>query len=202
MWSSLRRDSQVPYHTSSMECRTFIDRLRNYASTKIQYSDYIWSERNDKPASQSIFTDLLHSFFFSFSSSYNVQPIDFIEIKSVTYCGKSDASSLTMENVPWHHECCQFSEAIANRYTLTVPNVLRLFLYIDRVMLSACQECDYSWSHCITVIVPFRTVRSCAVSSFFDLIIICFSILLFFTYYSFYWISLGWPREGTVLDTP
>ena len=29
---------------------------------------------------------------------------DFIEIKSVTYCGKSDASSLTMENVPWHTE--------------------------------------------------------------------------------------------------
>ena len=33
----------------------------------------------------------------------------------VTYCGKSDASSLTMQNVPWHVECCQFSEAIANR---------------------------------------------------------------------------------------
>jgi tRNA wybutosine-synthesizing protein 1 len=29
---------------------------------------------------------------------------DFIEIKSVTYCGKSDASSLTMQNVPWHQE--------------------------------------------------------------------------------------------------
>jgi tRNA wybutosine-synthesizing protein 1 len=27
---------------------------------------------------------------------------DFIEIKAVTYCGKSDASSLTMQNVPWH----------------------------------------------------------------------------------------------------
>eukprot|EP00595_Chromulina_sp_UTEXLB2642_P000478 CAMPEP_0196761188 /NCGR_PEP_ID=MMETSP1095-20130614/354_1 /TAXON_ID=96789 ORGANISM="Chromulina nebulosa, Strain UTEXLB2642" /NCGR_SAMPLE_ID=MMETSP1095 /ASSEMBLY_ACC=CAM_ASM_000446 /LENGTH=487 /DNA_ID=CAMNT_0042110411 /DNA_START=329 /DNA_END=1789 /DNA_ORIENTATION=- len=26
---------------------------------------------------------------------------DFIEIKGVTYCGKSDASTLTMENVPW-----------------------------------------------------------------------------------------------------
>jgi len=40
---------------------------------------------------------------------------DFIEIKSVTYCGKSDASSLTMQNVPWHQETCSFSEAIANR---------------------------------------------------------------------------------------
>lgn len=27
---------------------------------------------------------------------------DFIEIKAVTYCGKSDGSSLTIENSPWH----------------------------------------------------------------------------------------------------
>ena len=27
---------------------------------------------------------------------------DFIEIKAVTYCGKSDASTLTIENSPWH----------------------------------------------------------------------------------------------------
>lgn len=38
---------------------------------------------------------------------------DFIEIKAVTYCGKSDASSLTMKNVPWHHEVCAYGEAIA-----------------------------------------------------------------------------------------
>ena len=38
---------------------------------------------------------------------------DFIEIKAVTYCGKSDASSLTMKNVPWHHEVCTYGEAIA-----------------------------------------------------------------------------------------
>ena len=38
---------------------------------------------------------------------------DFIEIKAVTYCGKSDASSLTMKNVPWHHEVCAYAEAIA-----------------------------------------------------------------------------------------
>jgi hypothetical protein len=31
---------------------------------------------------------------------------DFIEVKAVTYCGKSDASSLTMANVPWHAEVC------------------------------------------------------------------------------------------------
>lgn len=29
---------------------------------------------------------------------------DFIEIKAVTYCGKSDGSNLTMANVPWHEE--------------------------------------------------------------------------------------------------
>lgn len=29
---------------------------------------------------------------------------DLIEIKAVTYCGTSDASSLTMSNVPWHRE--------------------------------------------------------------------------------------------------
>ena len=38
---------------------------------------------------------------------------DFIEIKAVTYCGKSDASSLTMKNVPWHTEVCQYAEALA-----------------------------------------------------------------------------------------
>lgn len=37
---------------------------------------------------------------------------DFIEIKAVTYCGKSDASSLTMQNVPWHTEVCTFGEEI------------------------------------------------------------------------------------------
>lgn len=37
---------------------------------------------------------------------------DFIEIKAVTYCGKSDGSSLTMKNVPWHDEVIKFSEAL------------------------------------------------------------------------------------------
>lgn len=40
---------------------------------------------------------------------------DLIEIKSVTYCGKSDASSLTMEHVPWHDETCAYAEALGNR---------------------------------------------------------------------------------------
>eukprot|EP00939_MAST-03C_sp_MAST-3C-sp1_P002798 g2798.t1 len=37
---------------------------------------------------------------------------DFIEIKAVTYSGKSDGSSLTMKNVPFHEEVCKFSEAL------------------------------------------------------------------------------------------
>lgn len=30
----------------------------------------------------------------------------------MTYCGKSDASSLTMQNVPWHKEVCSYSEGL------------------------------------------------------------------------------------------
>ena len=41
--------------------------------------------------------------------------LDFIEIKAMTYCGKSDASSLTMQNVPWHQEVCAYGEALCQR---------------------------------------------------------------------------------------
>jgi len=37
---------------------------------------------------------------------------DLIEIKSVTFCGESKASSLTISNTPWHEEVKQFAEAI------------------------------------------------------------------------------------------
>ena len=40
---------------------------------------------------------------------------DFIEVKAVTFCGKSDGSSLTMQNVPWHKEVCAYCEAIAEK---------------------------------------------------------------------------------------
>ncbi|XP_073071319.1 S-adenosyl-L-methionine-dependent tRNA 4-demethylwyosine synthase TYW1 isoform X2 [Manis javanica] len=33
---------------------------------------------------------------------------DFIEVKGVTYCGESSASSLTMANMPWHEEVVHF----------------------------------------------------------------------------------------------
>ncbi|BDA41096.1 S-adenosyl-L-methionine-dependent tRNA 4-demethylwyosine synthase [Coccomyxa sp. Obi] len=37
---------------------------------------------------------------------------DFVEIKGVTYCGSSGASSLTMQNVPYHEDVCAFGEAL------------------------------------------------------------------------------------------
>ncbi|XP_063061481.1 S-adenosyl-L-methionine-dependent tRNA 4-demethylwyosine synthase TYW1 [Engraulis encrasicolus] len=39
---------------------------------------------------------------------------DFIEVKGVTYCGESSASSLTMANVPWHEEVIFFVQQLAN----------------------------------------------------------------------------------------
>ena len=38
---------------------------------------------------------------------------DFIEVKGVTYCGDSKASSLTMKNVPYHEEIVGFVEKLA-----------------------------------------------------------------------------------------
>ncbi|KFM75236.1 tRNA wybutosine-synthesizing protein 1-like protein, partial [Stegodyphus mimosarum] len=38
---------------------------------------------------------------------------DFIEIKGVTYCGTSNASNLTMDNVPWHEEVHSFGLKLA-----------------------------------------------------------------------------------------
>jgi len=40
---------------------------------------------------------------------------DLIEIKGVTFCGSSKASSLTMENVPWHTEVVRFVSDLVER---------------------------------------------------------------------------------------
>ncbi|KAF0685001.1 Aste57867_23030 [Aphanomyces stellatus] len=40
---------------------------------------------------------------------------DLIEIKAVTYCGKSDASDLTMKNVPYHQEVRDFCELLCSK---------------------------------------------------------------------------------------
>ncbi|KAF3847345.1 hypothetical protein F7725_020373 [Dissostichus mawsoni] len=39
---------------------------------------------------------------------------DFIEVKGVTYCGDSPASTLTMANVPWHQEVVTFVQELAD----------------------------------------------------------------------------------------
>uniref|UniRef100_A0A8C4EVX5 S-adenosyl-L-methionine-dependent tRNA 4-demethylwyosine synthase TYW1 n=1 Tax=Dicentrarchus labrax TaxID=13489 RepID=A0A8C4EVX5_DICLA len=39
---------------------------------------------------------------------------DFVEVKGVTYCGESSASSLTMANVPWHQEVVAFVQQLTD----------------------------------------------------------------------------------------
>ena len=38
----------------------------------------------------------------------------FIEIKGVTFCGKANASNLTMKNVPFHHEVRKFAQKLCD----------------------------------------------------------------------------------------
>ncbi|KAK4390692.1 S-adenosyl-L-methionine-dependent tRNA 4-demethylwyosine synthase, partial [Sesamum angolense] len=51
----------------------------------------------------------------AYSGLFDVGSPDFIEIKGVTYCGSSATSKLTMENVPWHSDVKEFSEAMAQK---------------------------------------------------------------------------------------
>ncbi|CAA0841798.1 S-adenosyl-L-methionine-dependent tRNA 4-demethylwyosine synthase [Striga hermonthica] len=51
----------------------------------------------------------------AYSSLFDIGTPDFIEIKGVTYCGSSATSKLTMENVPWHSDVKEFSEALARK---------------------------------------------------------------------------------------
>jgi len=44
---------------------------------------------------------------------------DLIEIKSVTFCGESKASSLTIENTPWHEEVKTFCEEMLSKEGLS-----------------------------------------------------------------------------------
>jgi tRNA wybutosine-synthesizing protein 1 len=68
---------------------------------------------------------------------------DLIEIKGVTYCGKSDASTLTMTQVPWHDEVCSYGEEICRllndrnrtngvRYSLATEHQHSLCILIAR----------------------------------------------------------------------
>lgn len=51
---------------------------------------------------------------------------DFIEIKGVTYCGESKASTLTMQHVPWHEEVVRFTsqlcDILGNKYELAAEH--------------------------------------------------------------------------------
>jgi len=65
---------------------------------------------------------------------------DFIEIKAVTYCGKSDASSLTMQNVPWHKEVCVYAEqvcALINSRKVECP-IYQVYLLSVSVSVCVC----------------------------------------------------------------
>jgi tRNA wybutosine-synthesizing protein 1 len=46
---------------------------------------------------------------------------DLVEIKGVTFCGKSNASDITMKDVPWHHEVRLFSEQLCERIQHFTP---------------------------------------------------------------------------------
>ncbi|XP_035010127.2 S-adenosyl-L-methionine-dependent tRNA 4-demethylwyosine synthase TYW1 [Hippoglossus stenolepis] len=50
----------------------------------------------------------------SYSELISVGQPDFIEVKGVTYCGESSASTLTMANVPWHQEVVAFVQQLAD----------------------------------------------------------------------------------------
>lgn len=48
----------------------------------------------------------------NYAELINLGQPDFIEIKGVTYCGDSNTSKLTMKNVPYHEDVCQFGQAL------------------------------------------------------------------------------------------
>ena len=56
---------------------------------------------------------------------------DFIEVKGVTYCGSSGASSLTMQNVPYHEDVCTFGE-VCRSHTVQVARCL-CWLLLDTI---------------------------------------------------------------------
>jgi len=47
---------------------------------------------------------------------------DFVEVKGVTYCGKSDASNLTIKNTPFHQEVISFCKNLVNEINSTLPD--------------------------------------------------------------------------------
>jgi len=62
---------------------------------------------------------------------------DFIEIKGVTYCGESNASSLTMNNVPWHEEVISFvnelQKYVSHEYEVTCEHKHSLCILLAHI---------------------------------------------------------------------
>uniref|UniRef100_A0A7S2VUF2 tRNA 4-demethylwyosine synthase (AdoMet-dependent) n=1 Tax=Norrisiella sphaerica TaxID=552664 RepID=A0A7S2VUF2_9EUKA len=64
-----------------------------------------------------------------------------IEIKAVTYCGDSKASSLTIKNTPYHEEVCKFGEQICKTYQEMYPDSERRYEL----------ACEHEHSNCILI---------------------------------------------------
>ena len=72
-----------------------------------------------------------------YANLINLGKPDFIEIKGVTYCGESNASSLTMHNVPWHDEVIEFvarlQQFVANEYEVACEHRHSMCLLLAHV---------------------------------------------------------------------
>lgn len=74
---------------------------------------------------------------------------DFLEIKGVTYCGSSNTSTLTMENVPWHEDVRAFAEALATRsngkYELACEHAHSCCVLLANAEKFKLGGCWYTW---------------------------------------------------------
>ncbi|KAL3695249.1 hypothetical protein R1sor_009325 [Riccia sorocarpa] len=74
---------------------------------------------------------------------------DFIEIKGVTYCGSTQTSSLTMENVPWHQDVKDFAEAVVaateGEYELACEHVHSCCVLLAKVSKFKKEGGWYTW---------------------------------------------------------
>jgi len=66
---------------------------------------------------------------------------DFVEVKGVTYCGKSDASNLTIKNTPFHQEVISFCKQLSN----AINNI------IDANQAEYDIACEHEHSLCILI---------------------------------------------------
>lgn len=78
---------------------------------------------------------------------------DFIEVKGVTYCGSSGASSLTMQNVPYHEDVCAFGE-VRRKYEGGCIDMRQMHAWChsyDVIVLSS--GCAAGWliGHCFCI---------------------------------------------------